>query len=283
MSATLAPTGRLNHEQYQRLWIDSACEVLGQISGNPFEGQIASPASGSRPADDPNALCMHFSVGAPLGGEQAMLLAAADGLRLSQMLMGEPLAPSATFDSDHRDALAELFRQIAGTAALALGAKLETEVKVTLVDTEQPAWLSSSPAGAHFKLTTSESPALSLCLLISSELNNALASTTDTPAAEDNREEAPKSDQRESSLDFLRDIELGVTLRFGKRHVLLRDILEIVPGSVVELDQQVQEPVELLVGKRIVARGEVVVVDGNYGLRVMEVMSPVDRVESLRS
>lgn len=282
MSATLAPTVKLDHPQYQDIWIDSACEVLGQISGNPFEGQIVSPSSGSSLAGDPNALCMHFSVGAPLGGEQALLLAASDGLRLSQLLMGEPVEASATFDSDHRDALAELFRQIAGAAALALGARLETEVKVTLVDTEQPAWLSSSPAGTHLTLTSSQFPALSVCLQLSSELNSALASI-DTPAVEDKREEVSKRGQRESSLDFLRDIELGVTLRFGRRQVLLRDILEIVPGSVVELDQQVQEPVELLVGKRVVARGEVVVVDGNYGLRVTEVISPVDRIESLRS
>jgi flagellar motor switch protein FliN len=284
MSATPAGTTQLDHEQYQRVWIDSTCEVLSQISGNPFEGQVASPASDSGPAEDPAALCMHFSVGAPLGGEQTLMLAAADGLRLAQLLMGESLDPGAAFDADHRDALAELFRQIAGSAALALGSKLETEVKVTLTDTERPEWLATSPAAADLKLTSSEFPALSLHLQISSELNNVLASTA-APAAEGKtqREEALNRGQRESNLDFLRDIELGVTLRFGKRYVLLRDILEIVPGSVVELDQQVQEPVELLVGRRIIARGEVVVVDGNYGLRVTEVLSPVDRIESLRS
>ena len=281
MSAALAPPVKLNREQYQSVWIDSICEVLGQISGHPFEGQIAS---GSGPAEDPGALCMHFSLGAPLGGEQALLVAADDGLRLSQLLMGEPLNAGAAFETDHRDALAELFQQIGGSAALAVGAKLETEVKVTLAGTERPSWLASSPTGAHLNLTSPQFPALSVSLQLSSELNNALSST-DVPVAEGKgrRQEALKSDQRESNLDFLRDIELGVTLRFGKRNVLLRDILEIVPGSVVELDQQVQEPVELLVGKRVIARGEVVVVDGNYGLRVTEVVSPVERVESLRN
>ena len=281
MSAALAPAVNLNREQYQSVWVDSICEVLGQISGNPFEGRLAS---GSGPAGDPSALCMHFSLGAPLGGEQALLLAAADGLRLSQLLMGEPPDPGAAFDADHRDALAELFRQIAGSAALALGAKLETEVNVTLSDTERPAWLATSPAGAHFNLTSAQFPLLSLSLQLSSELNNALTSAdAPVPESRSRRQEPLNSGQHESNLDFLRDIELGVTLRFGKRHVLLRDILEIVPGSVVELDQQVNEPVELLVGKKVIARGEVVVVDGNYGLRVTEVVSPVERVESLRN
>lgn len=271
----------LNRVKYQEIWIDSICEVLEQIAGNPFQGEIAGQAAGSSVAEDPSALCVHFSVGAPLSGEQTLLVAVADGLRLSQMLMGEALEPSAAFDSEHSDALAELFRQIAGSASATLGTALATEVKVTLTGTDRPTWLASSPAGAQFKLTSSQFPALSMYLQLSSELNHALGSS-DTQAAEGKPEETAGRSQRTSNLDFLRDIELGVTLRFGKRHVLLRDILEIVPGSVVELEQQVQEPVELLVGKKIVARGEVVVVDGSYGLRVTEVVSPVDRIESLR-
>jgi len=271
-------------EQYPQIWMDSVCEVLGQISGNPFKGQISSSAAGS--TVDPTALCMRFLVGDPLGGEQTLLLAAADGLSLSQLLMGEPLDPSAAFDPDHHDALAELFRQIAGSASLALGAKLETEVTVTLVGTEQPAWLAASAAGAQLKLTSSQFPTLSVYVQLSSELSHALNSD-DALAPKAKQEEAPArgqhGGQHDPNLDFLQDIELGVTLRFGKRHVLLRDIIEIVPGSVVELDQQVQEPVELLVGKKVVARGEVVVVGGNYGLRITEVISPVDRIESLRN
>jgi flagellar motor switch protein FliN len=284
MSAALAPALNLSREQYQDVWIGSICEVLGHISGNSFEGRIAGPASDSGPAGDARALCLHFTVGAPLGGEQALLLAATDGLQLSQLLMGEPPDASAAFDADHRDALAELFQQIAGSVAVALGARLETEVNVTLANSERPGWLASSPAGVDLKLASPQIPDLSLSMQISSELNHALASSA-APATEGEArsEKELTHGRRESNLDFLRDIELGVTLRFGKRYVLLRDILEIVPGSVVELDQQVQEPVELLVGKKIVARGEVVVVDGNYGLRVTEVVSPVERVESLRS
>jgi flagellar motor switch protein FliN/FliY len=53
-------------------------------------------------------------------------------------------------------------------------------------------------------------------------------------------------------------------------------------GSVVELDQNVQDPVELLVGGKVIAHGEVVIVDGSYGLRVAEIVSPMERIESLR-
>ena len=73
-----------------------------------------------------------------------------------------------------------------------------------------------------------------------------------------------------SNLDLLFDVKLEATIRFGGRQLLLRDILSMSAGSVIELDRQVGEPAELLVAGRLVARGEVVVVDGKFGLRVTE-------------
>jgi flagellar motor switch protein FliN len=103
------------------------------------------------------------------------------------------------------------------------------------------------------------------------------------PAPETGNEpSAVKDAPRNSNIDLLMDVELEVTLRFGERQLLLKDLLELVPGAVVELDQQVQDPVELLVGRKVIARGEVVVVDGNYGLRVTEIASPLERIESLK-
>lgn len=77
------------------------------------------------------------------------------------------------------------------------------------------------------------------------------------------------------NLGLLLDVELNVTLRFGQRQLTLREVLELTGGSVVELDRQVEEPVELLLDGKVIARGEAVVVDGNYGLRVTEVMQPL--------
>ena len=77
------------------------------------------------------------------------------------------------------------------------------------------------------------------------------------------------------------DVELEVTLRFGERQMLLRDILELSPGAVVELDRKLQEPAELLTAGKVMARGEVVIVDGNYGLRGTEIVSPHNRIPSL--
>jgi flagellar motor switch protein FliN/FliY len=75
----------------------------------------------------------------------------------------------------------------------------------------------------------------------------------------------------QGNLKLVMDVELNVTLRFGQRQLTLREVLELTSGSVVELDRQVDEPVELLLDGKVIARGEAVVIDGNYGLRVTEV------------
>ena len=82
--------------------------------------------------------------------------------------------------------------------------------------------------------------------------------------------------------DLLLDIELEATLQFGSREVPLKDVLALGPGDVVEVDRHVTEPVDLVVGDRIVARGEVVVVNGNFALLITEVAEPQMRLESIR-
>jgi flagellar motor switch protein FliN/FliY len=85
-----------------------------------------------------------------------------------------------------------------------------------------------------------------------------------------------------STRDLLLDIELDATLQFGSREMQLKEVLALSPGDVVELDRHVSEPVDLVVGDRIVARGEVVVVSGNFALLITEVAEPQLRLESIR-
>jgi flagellar motor switch protein FliN/FliY len=100
------------------------------------------------------------------------------------------------------------------------------------------------------------------------------------PIAEQASEQEPTA---ASVRDLLMDIELDATLQFGLREMPLKDVLAVGPGDVLELDRQVSDPVELVVGDRIMARGEVVIVNGNFALMVTEVAEPQLRMESLRS
>jgi flagellar motor switch protein FliN/FliY len=85
-----------------------------------------------------------------------------------------------------------------------------------------------------------------------------------------------------SARDILLEVELDATLQFGSRELPLKDVLALGPGDVLELDRHVSEPVDLVVGDRIVARGEVVVVSGNFALLITEVAEPQLRLESIR-
>ena len=76
-----------------------------------------------------------------------------------------------------------------------------------------------------------------------------------------------------SNLAGLLDIELEANIRFGAREMSLAELLEIGPGAVIPLDRQVSDPVDLIISDRVVARGEVVLVQGKFGLRVTEVLS----------
>jgi flagellar motor switch protein FliN/FliY len=86
-----------------------------------------------------------------------------------------------------------------------------------------------------------------------------------------------------SARDLLLEIELDATLQFGSREMPLKDVLAMSPGDVLELDRQISEPVDLVVGDRIMARGEVVIVGGNFALLITEVAEPQLRLESIRS
>jgi flagellar motor switch protein FliN len=89
-------------------------------------------------------------------------------------------------------------------------------------------------------------------------------------------------DRAQGNFDLLLEVALDATLRFGSRSLELRELLDLGPGDVVELDRHLSDPVDLIVGDKIVARGDVVLVNGNFGLRVTEVAEPMRRLESIR-
>ena len=73
------------------------------------------------------------------------------------------------------------------------------------------------------------------------------------------------------TMDLLMDMELPVMVRFGSTRMLLRDLLKLTAGSIIEFNRSGENPVEILVNKRVVARGSAIVVEGNYGVRIGEV------------
>ena len=89
------------------------------------------------------------------------------------------------------------------------------------------------------------------------------------------------TDQPLGNLDVVMDIELPLIVRFGEKDMTLQALTRLGPGSVIDLGRSPDEPVEVLINDRMVARGEVVAVGGNYGVRITEVLSTMDRIRSL--
>lgn len=83
------------------------------------------------------------------------------------------------------------------------------------------------------------------------------------------------------TFSLLMDVELPVSVSFGHVQLPLKDVLKLTAGSIIELNRTVDEPVEVIVNNCVVARGEVVVVEGNYGVRIHEIMSRQERLETL--
>jgi flagellar motor switch protein FliN len=86
-----------------------------------------------------------------------------------------------------------------------------------------------------------------------------------------------------SNLAALLDVQLPVSIRFGETEMLLEDVIKLGIGSVIELSSAVDDPVELVVNGRCFARGEVVTVDGFYGVRITEITSVGERIKSVNA
>jgi flagellar motor switch protein FliN len=321
-------------QDYARLWGESTARALGQLQGTTFTPTPQTPAPAPAPskptgsAELPPAVpledvSLHFKVSGRLTGEQLFRVSKADGIRLAQMLMAEPLDAAAAFSEGYADALNEIFRQFAGLSASACKIAYGGEVQFLLEAVETTAWKEASTAVWSF--TAPQVAPIQWTLILSPELLAALEAAQETKSSPSPAQSvapeaaastaapqtgpprgpnftppppptasakptpsAPNPSGVEggapgSNLDLLLDVVLEATLRFGQREMLLRDILELHPGSVVELNRRIQEPAELLVAGRVIAHGEVVIVDGSYGLRITEVAQPQQRLESVEA
>lgn len=91
----------------------------------------------------------------------------------------------------------------------------------------------------------------------------------------------PAGSHEPRNLDLLMDVDLPVAIELGRTKMAISEILSLGPGSVVELNKLAGEPVDLLVNSKVVARGEVVVIDENFGLRITQLITPEERLRAL--
>jgi flagellar motor switch protein FliN len=187
---------------------------------------------------------------------------------------------------DQKAGWSEILREVAEAAAGELLAKAGVRCKIEMFTETAP----ESQVSRAFQLRANER---AWTLLVRDDVRPASAPQPQ-PSASANQEAASKSAPSAAppapetpaglrpGTELLLDVELEASLRFGCREINLGQLLDLGPGDVVELDRHISDPVDLVVGDKIVARGEVVLVNGDFGLRVTEVSTPRKRLESIR-
>ncbi|MBX9599722.1 MAG: flagellar motor switch protein FliN [Bryobacteraceae bacterium] len=181
-----------------------------------------------------------------------------------------------------RSTFLEAVSQAVGGLARAASARVGRELSPS-----PPQAAAAHTAGVHWKHVAIHpregEPATLLLFGFSPELVDSLRSRPEPaplPAAAPAKTELEKTDSSRT-FDLLLDVELPVRVSFGRAQVPLKEVLKLTTGSIVELNRSVSEPVEIIVNNCVVARGEVVVVEGNFGVRIQEVVSRQDRLRVL--
>jgi flagellar motor switch protein FliN/FliY len=116
------------------------------------------------------------------------------------------------------------------------------------------------------------------------EYDNAAVNQAAVPAqsAKATNLDTPTDGDGQGNLDFILDIPMMLTVELGRSQMLINELLKLGRGSVIELSKLAGEPLDILANQRLIARGEVVVINEKYGIRITEIISPAERVERLR-
>jgi flagellar motor switch protein FliN len=178
------------------------------------------------------------------------------------------------------DTLREVLAQAISALALkpvARGAKLS----LARLD-EQSDLVPEGEWGAHAVAAEKLPSPLSLTVWGAVSVPQAAPAPAAAPAAPASAP-APQAPVADSRIEVLLDIDLPLVVRFGRTELPLRQLTRLGPGSVIDLGRSPDEMVEVLVSNRVVARGEVVVVSGSYGIRILDVVSQRERVRSMEA
>lgn len=254
---------------YLECWISAAAALVPQaLAGEPeFVESLPKPL-------EAGSFGYAVTIAGDVAGRFSVIL---DAGVLGAPLLGEGV--------EQRAAWGELLREIADSAAGEMLPKAGLKVSVEKMEEIE----SEAKVSRAFQLKTADA---AWTVLVRDEVKAAKkeeapaakkadAKTDAKPVANVVEAESVISTER-PGIDLLLDVELEATLRFGSREIPLGELLELGPGDVVQLDRNVTDPVDLIIADKIVARGDVVLVNGNFGLRVTEVAEPRRRLETIR-
>jgi flagellar motor switch protein FliN/FliY len=217
---------------------------------------------------------------------------------LSDMMMGEEQSDREDVSEDDLDATKEIVSNIFGAISNSLSAQKELPVlsfavaSIEYISSENEVSLESFAKMNvyRFKLDTINSL---LMFIIDENLNAALsgASKKESKSSVEENSHMEKnvnqnvklSSEEMNNISLIMDVKLPVRVRIGKKRMLLKDVLNMDIGSVIELNQLANDPLEILVDNNVIAEGEVVIVDGNFGVQITSIGTKRERLNQLKA
>jgi flagellar motor switch protein FliN/FliY len=254
-----------NHQAaraFASVFAESLAEALTQASGLPWQLKVLEHPDLS--AQQGEAVQFQLTLEGTLEGSFFVEFYERQVRELAAQMGG---APVEILGDDHLEAMQEFI----AAATEGLAASLLTDYGEFTCKVERASGLAFGGM-LHIPLAASQGdqPDIAAALYFDGHLLSALATQPVQDATG-----TQKASIDPLNLGLVMDVELNVSLRFGQRQLPLREVLELASGSVIEIDRQVDDPVELLLDGKVIARGEAVIVDGNYGLRVTEIPQPM--------
>ena len=241
---------------------ESIAEALTQNAGRPWQIQVqGEPDLNARRGD---AIYYRFALTGSLTGDCFLELYESETAALASAMQGKPRQGRETGRADN-------FQEVIAAAIPGLVASISRLNGEVAVKAERTVTVSF---GGMFAISLRASDAQGATLAMLLYIDNQLIAELSGGSWNENVNPATVQ-VHPANFKLLMDVELKVSLRFGQRQMPLREVLELTSGSVIELDRQVDEPVELLLDGKVIARGRAVIVDGNYGLRVTEIPQPM--------
>jgi flagellar motor switch protein FliN len=249
--------------------------AISEASGSPW--LVAAVPDAEKPADESEPVRMNVTLEGSLRGEFLLQFSRADAAMLAAKCLQQP---DGEFGTEQSEALLKFVEAGMGKFSSTIAEEYGTFTSKVSIASEPPSdsvnkveVTAADDGGNRVSMLMYLNPMLAKALSRHAEKTSAGESSGESVEAAAGKEAVPSAGQL--NLQLVMDVELIVTLRFGQRQLALREVLELTSGSVIELDRQVEEPVELLLEGKVIARGEAVVIDGNYGLRVTEVPKPI--------
>ncbi|MDR2151324.1 MAG: flagellar motor switch protein FliY [Helicobacteraceae bacterium] len=234
----------------------------------------------------------------PALGKGRALIPPQLGSALSDMMLGGSGESKETMDNDELDATKEIISQIFGALSSSLAAQNEIAkfaIKIgeaKFIDQGDLAELGRFAKMFTFNFSIGGIESVIMFAIdqdVASAIDKAAAPQTPPRRAENAqvgvtpREHSSLTPEESKNIQLLMDVRLIVRVRIGKKQMLLRDVINMDIGSIVELDQLANEPLDILVDNKKIAEGEVVIVDGNFGVQITSIGTKRERLEQLKS